>query len=198
MREHAQVARALSEALKFGNFGSKLCVELLGTMREASMHFLIFAFALYFAPAIIAGVRHTHNSTGILLLNLFLGWTVVGWFVASADGDLLGPLLRPTTIVADGEEQTAARLSRTGVFATGWLLPDSFWLRPAWFCGRTRTSRCLWDLSYVLDTAAAHRARAGALSRLSAGARAAHVSYSGGDHSPHRARVSFTTCFTPR
>ena len=46
------------------------------------MHFLIFAFALYFMPAIIAAVRHTHNTTGILLLNLFLGWTVIGWFVA--------------------------------------------------------------------------------------------------------------------
>jgi hypothetical protein len=46
------------------------------------MHFLIFGVGLYFLPAIIAAVRHTHNSTGILLLNLFLGWTMVGWLVA--------------------------------------------------------------------------------------------------------------------
>jgi len=46
------------------------------------MHFLIFGCAFYFLPAIIAAVRHTHNSTGIFLLNLFLGWTVIGWFVA--------------------------------------------------------------------------------------------------------------------
>lgn len=46
------------------------------------MHCLIFMGALYFLPAIIAAVRHTHNSGGILLLNIFLGWTVVGWFVA--------------------------------------------------------------------------------------------------------------------
>jgi Superinfection immunity protein len=46
------------------------------------MHFLIFGGALYFLPAIIAAARHTHNATGILLLNLFLGWTMVGWFVA--------------------------------------------------------------------------------------------------------------------
>lgn len=44
------------------------------------MHLIAIAF--YFLPAIIAAVRHTHNSTGILLLNLFLGWTVIGWFVA--------------------------------------------------------------------------------------------------------------------
>jgi hypothetical protein len=46
------------------------------------MHFLIFGLAFYFLPAIIAAVRHTHNATAILLLNLFLGWTGIGWFVA--------------------------------------------------------------------------------------------------------------------
>jgi hypothetical protein len=46
------------------------------------MHFLIFSVAFYFLPAIIAAVRHTHNASGILLLNLLLGWTVVGWCVA--------------------------------------------------------------------------------------------------------------------
>ncbi len=46
------------------------------------MHFLIFGVGLYFIPAIIAAVRHTHNATGILLLNVFLGWTVIGWFAA--------------------------------------------------------------------------------------------------------------------
>lgn len=46
------------------------------------MHFLLFMFVLYFLPAIIAGVRHTHNATGVLLLNIFLGWTGIGWFVA--------------------------------------------------------------------------------------------------------------------
>ena len=46
------------------------------------MHFLIFIIGLYFVPAIVAAARHTHNATGILLLNIFLGWTVIGWFVA--------------------------------------------------------------------------------------------------------------------
>ncbi|HUV71090.1 MAG TPA: superinfection immunity protein [Terracidiphilus sp.] len=46
------------------------------------MHFLIFLIALYFLPAIVAAARHTHNATAILLLNLFFGWTVIGWCVA--------------------------------------------------------------------------------------------------------------------
>ncbi len=46
------------------------------------MHFLILALVLYFVPAIIAAARHTHNATAILFLNLFFGWTVIGWFIA--------------------------------------------------------------------------------------------------------------------
>jgi hypothetical protein len=34
---------------------------------------------LYFLPAILA-VRRGHDVTLILLLNLFFGWTVIGWF----------------------------------------------------------------------------------------------------------------------
>jgi len=46
------------------------------------MHGLLFCAGLYFLPAIIAAVRHTHNSGGILLVNLFFGWTLIGWIVA--------------------------------------------------------------------------------------------------------------------
>lgn len=46
------------------------------------MHFLIFGIAFYFLPAIIAAARHTHNAMGILLLNVFLGWTMIGWVIA--------------------------------------------------------------------------------------------------------------------
>jgi hypothetical protein len=37
---------------------------------------------LYFLPSLVAVARHTHNSTGILMFNLFLGWTGIGWFIA--------------------------------------------------------------------------------------------------------------------
>jgi Superinfection immunity protein len=46
------------------------------------MHFLLFGIGFYFLPTIIAAVRHTHNTAGVLLLNLFLGWTLIGWFIA--------------------------------------------------------------------------------------------------------------------
>lgn len=38
--------------------------------------------ALYFFPAIIAALRRHRNQNAILVLNLFLGWTLLGWVVA--------------------------------------------------------------------------------------------------------------------
>ena len=46
------------------------------------MFTLLFMFLLYFFPSIIAAHRDHPNRTGILILNTFLGFTVVGWFVA--------------------------------------------------------------------------------------------------------------------
>lgn len=54
------------------------------------MHLLAFfffpifgcGFAFYFLPAIIAFVRNKRDAGAILLLNFFLGWTMLGWVVA--------------------------------------------------------------------------------------------------------------------
>ena len=36
--------------------------------------------AIYFLPTIVG--RNKRNATAILMLNLFLGWTVIGWVIA--------------------------------------------------------------------------------------------------------------------
>jgi hypothetical protein len=41
---------------------------------------LLFLTFLYFLPAIIG--RDKRDATGIILLNLSLGWTVIGWVIA--------------------------------------------------------------------------------------------------------------------
>ena len=43
---------------------------------------LVFALVLYFLPTVIGSGRRHQNMTPILLVNLFLGWTIAGWFVA--------------------------------------------------------------------------------------------------------------------
>jgi hypothetical protein len=36
----------------------------------------------YFAPSIVALARGHHNIGSIVVINLFLGWTFIGWVVA--------------------------------------------------------------------------------------------------------------------
>ncbi len=41
---------------------------------------LVLGISLYFVPTFIA--RHKKNGTRIIMLNIFLGWTLIGWIVA--------------------------------------------------------------------------------------------------------------------
>jgi len=43
---------------------------------------LAIIVGLYSLPAIIAAARHKRNAMSIFCLNLFLGWTIIGWVVA--------------------------------------------------------------------------------------------------------------------
>ena len=43
---------------------------------------VVLIFALYFLPTLIAFLRQHKNSLAIFLLNLLLGWTVLGWVVS--------------------------------------------------------------------------------------------------------------------
>lgn len=45
-------------------------------------HFFGFGFLFYFLPSIIALARSKRDLMSIFLLNLFLGWTLIGWVVA--------------------------------------------------------------------------------------------------------------------
>lgn len=42
------------------------------------------AIGLYFLPGIVAHIRDHNNENPIVLLNLFLGWTFLGWVIALA------------------------------------------------------------------------------------------------------------------
>src|SRR5438445_13178582 len=69
---------------------------------------------LYFLPALVAWINRRKNAAAITLLNLFLGWTFVGWVLPLVlacipDGHLLQaslpslqPLAFPPVPVVDG------------------------------------------------------------------------------------------------
>ena len=46
------------------------------------MEVFLIVLAIYFIPTIVANFKHKDNTTAIFLLNLFLGWTFVGWVIA--------------------------------------------------------------------------------------------------------------------
>ncbi|MFI5096267.1 MAG: superinfection immunity protein [Candidatus Acidiferrales bacterium] len=43
---------------------------------------LLLSLVIYFIPSMWAASKHSNKSTGIFLLNLLLGWTVIGWIGA--------------------------------------------------------------------------------------------------------------------
>lgn len=49
---------------------------------DTSTVVILLILGIYFLPGIIASGRQHPNSIAIFLLNLFLGWTFLGWFAA--------------------------------------------------------------------------------------------------------------------
>ncbi len=45
---------------------------------------LLFIVGLYFVPTIVALIRRHHQTGAVLVINLLLGWTLIGWAVALA------------------------------------------------------------------------------------------------------------------
>ncbi len=44
--------------------------------------FFGFGFVMYFIPSIVALARNKRDTLLIFLLNLFLGWSIIGWVIA--------------------------------------------------------------------------------------------------------------------
>jgi hypothetical protein len=55
---------------------------------------LAFSLALLFLPALVAKFRHHPNTAAIFLINLFFGWTFIGWVIA-----LIWACMRPAAAV---------------------------------------------------------------------------------------------------
>jgi hypothetical protein len=45
---------------------------------------LLISALMYFIPSIVAGIRKVPNIGSVIVINLFLGWTIIGWVVALA------------------------------------------------------------------------------------------------------------------
>tara|TARA_B100000212_G_scaffold283780_1_gene223979 strand:+ start:60 stop:383 length:324 start_codon:yes stop_codon:yes gene_type:complete len=89
--------------------------------------FLIFVILLvaYFFPSIIAGSRNHHNKIAILITNLFLGWTFIGWvvcliwsFTTKPDETTIVQNLKPGEEVSVAEElEKLSKLKNSGIIS---------------------------------------------------------------------------------
>lgn len=66
------------------NMGQIPASGLNGFGKFVSLSFFVAAPALYFLPTIEGALRSQPNQTSIAIVNLLLGWTLVGWVVAMA------------------------------------------------------------------------------------------------------------------
>jgi len=79
-RYNADHPSEVQAATKNASAGNAAGQAVAGT---AFLLFLAFAVGAYFLPTVIALCRKkAEGQTGIFIVNLLLGWTVVGWFVA--------------------------------------------------------------------------------------------------------------------
>jgi hypothetical protein len=79
-RYNADHPSEVQAATKTAPAGNAAGTAVAGT---AFLLFLAFAVGAYFLPTVIAGCRKkAEGHGGILIVNLLLGWTVIGWFVA--------------------------------------------------------------------------------------------------------------------
>lgn len=44
----------------------------------------IWLLVFYLLPSFVAACRNHHNAGAVVVLNIFLGWTVLGWILALA------------------------------------------------------------------------------------------------------------------
>lgn len=56
---------------------------------------LIALFGAYWVPSITAARRHVPNAGSVAVINLFLGWTLIGWVVALAMACRSQPAVTP-------------------------------------------------------------------------------------------------------
>jgi Superinfection immunity protein len=89
--------------------------------------FLLVVALLYFIPTILAKGRNHHNAGAVFVINLLLGWTLVGWAVALAWAFTTPPPAQPTTVYIQKPDGTLEAVQApAGVIARKKVPPQIF------------------------------------------------------------------------
>ncbi len=88
-----------------------LLIAIVVSMSErtlVTLAWVIGGFALYFLPTLIA--RNKHNANSVAVINLFLGWTFIGWIIALAMAVNNPPAQQPVTVQQSKAAAVAERM----------------------------------------------------------------------------------------
>lgn len=69
--------------------------------------FITVLFVMYWLPTIVAVVRRTPFVLSVAAVNFFLGWTIIGWFVALIMALAATPATQRVTVYVDGRKTEA-------------------------------------------------------------------------------------------
>jgi hypothetical protein len=78
----------------------------------------------YFLPTIIASTRKNSNATAITILNLFLGWTIIGWIGALAWAFSSGSKQAPTVVVHNTSQSYSQEYKAENIQPTRPVQPE--------------------------------------------------------------------------
>lgn len=80
----AAVAMVVSDSSAWAEVGEHSVTEQWqqGLMGVVVTGVVLMVVGMYFIPTIAGFIRNKSNKMAILILNLFLGWTLLGWVVA--------------------------------------------------------------------------------------------------------------------
>jgi hypothetical protein len=93
MRDTTKIVVAAAAALSLAGLAAETTAVVTGHGREFLAIWLalnlwavtiIGSSAVYFVPTIVAAVRRSTLLAPIAVVNMFLGWTLIGWVVALA------------------------------------------------------------------------------------------------------------------
>lgn len=89
--------------------GIVLATIVVGSLLShgSSLIWPIVLIVLYFLPTMIAAERKVPNRGSVLVINLFLGWTFIGWVVALAMAARSVPTASTDTTGTAGDQSLA-------------------------------------------------------------------------------------------
>lgn len=87
--------------------------DIPADLQKTIVTIAVFAVAIYFLPTIVAAYRSHRNTTAIFIVNLFFGWTLIGFVICLAWAFASAPKIELVTVAPPVSEPVKPVKDRT-------------------------------------------------------------------------------------